>query len=1072
MILIILIIIPEVSAGYFLINPYSAEQGSSIDIILYPDASGMDCVGVIKKIGSIDISGAFRFNCNNYCTCYFPVSTSFNISKNMLGDYSASVWDNSRNDFVRKYFSVVLEKCSNGAKDGNETGIDCGGGKCNKCKDNIECRTKEDCLSGYCEFDNKCGIDNSIKNKNKYSYDEIFIVSDENWKDVLKLVPLAIWNENYDKVKYPVLIYHKEGNKFDFDSGIHFINQYNPSHLTIFEETPEKFDDLLVSDKKIGAGLDENNISKVSINDYYSYWNEINEVVISSNDYETGLMSSVFASYKNAPLLFSDNIDYGVLDKNRVYVIGNVDENTLKKIKSVSNESIEYSLEELQKEYLELTKSNKVMVVNANDLNIKIEKEFKTKKSTNINEIYSKNSLASPFLAAARDELIININISESPENKNCEKNEIISNNYNEAKNKIENEIKYLFDANPKFLTIIASPNSIPDSLYEDCHETGAQYREALDKNYAKLGGDFMDFGRIYGITVMDTSSYIARSVFYDKLSEQTYGSLASGMSIGHSFERYMENSQLQQKASLFGGYYSSCYTGSEREFCIKKIKVPSHDYSQKQYILFGDHGYSTEWADTLKSNKIPELDLSYVFAHACSTNNFWQGNDKLMSANMIRQGAIAYIGSIGVSYSDNSASESLKKLTSSNISLGELNKNLAEEFENYNQSYLMIGDPALEVGLKKISWTGIEFYNNSIMELEAISNDNIDANIISAISEKEIYSPENKILLKTSVKNNEDFNSSLYLEYNLYSLEEDYVSELELQKISIKANSEKEFNFSMDAVETMPSGNYKAIVRLLNKNNELDKKEIQFKVENTTKEGEILLQSCKDENCISETKMFNKNETVYLYVNNPDSMDLTASLTFPGGNTNQIVLPYQFLLVDEGVYGLLVTGIKPGYENIEEELIFGVKDIKINLIETCDSDNICEDNETRQNCPQDCIVVNVPEIPEQNNTDEGNNTEVNNSTSNNESKNNKIRYNNYYGGNENGIIPEESYNNQEDSSYEQNSINNIRNVEKINARVISNSEEEIKPHYIIVGLFISISILMFVILVVLIRKT
>ncbi len=965
LLLLFLIIIPCISAGYVSVNPYYAEQGSSVEITIYPSSSGMTCTGIIRKLGTTDVLGSISFECGSHCVCYFPISTTFNISNYMLGDYYASIWDHSTSQFSRGYFSVILERCSNGIVDGNETGIDCGGGKCNKCKDGIKCRTREDCLSGYCGFDNICGLDKSIKNKDKYSESEIFVISDENWKNVLRIVPLSVWNENSDKIKYPVLIYHREGNKFDFDSGIHLINQYNPTRVTIFGQTPDKFDSLLLLDKKIGGNLNEDKISKVSMNDYYSYWNEIKEVVISNNDYETGLISSVFASYKNAPLLFSDEIDYEVLDKKKVYVVGEVNEKILNKIKFVSNETKEYGIQELQKEYLNLTESNKILVINTNDINIRLEENFKTKKSSNINNIYTKDSLVSPFLAAAREELIINIDISESVENNDCKINNVTINNYNKTKRKIEKQIEELFNKSPEFLTIIASPSSIPDSKYEYCHETGSQFRESFDKNYAKIGENYMDFGRIYGLTVTDTSTYIDRVLFYDKLSKQTYNGIASGLSIGHSFERYIENSAKQQMVSINSGYFSSCYTGVEKEYCIKKIKIPLEEYSKKQYIIFGDHGYSDEWADTLKSNKIPPLDLSYSFSHACSTNNFWEGGKALMSTNMIRQGAIAYIGAVGISYTDNSASESLKKLTSSNISLGELNKRLVEEFESYNHSYVMLGDPVFYPELRKINWSGVEFYDNEVIDIEAIPRENISANIVSFLIENEVYNPGDKVLLKTLIKNEDDINSRLYLEYNLFSLEEDYISELELQKISIESSSEKEVNFSMDVIETMPSGDFKAIVRLLNGKVELDKKEIQFKIENTLKEAEIILRSCEDKDCINENAVFRKNETIFLEMDNPDLINLNASLTFPNGSSNQITLPYEFRTNEEGVYSLLLSGTKEGYEDASEELIFGVKEVRILLTQTCNSNDVCEENETGQNCPQDCIIVNLPKEPD-----------------------------------------------------------------------------------------------------------
>ncbi|MCX6165014.1 MAG: hypothetical protein NTU73_09205, partial [Ignavibacteriae bacterium] len=82
-------------------------------------------------------------------------------------------------------------------------------------------------------------------------------------------------------------------------------------------------------------------------------------------------------------------------------------------------------------EYIKLTSSDKVIVVNANDLGIKLDKNFRTDKSSKIKEIYSKNSLAVGFLAAARDEVIINVNVTGSPDNSDCNNNTVISNNFN-----------------------------------------------------------------------------------------------------------------------------------------------------------------------------------------------------------------------------------------------------------------------------------------------------------------------------------------------------------------------------------------------------------------------------------------------------------------------------------------------------------------------------------------------------------------------------------------------------------------------------------------------------------------
>jgi hypothetical protein len=62
----------------------------------------------------------------------------------------------------------------------------------------------------------------NLKNIEKYGEREIFLISDEEWKDVLRIVSLSTWTEHGEVKKYPTLIYHNESNGFDADSIIYF----------------------------------------------------------------------------------------------------------------------------------------------------------------------------------------------------------------------------------------------------------------------------------------------------------------------------------------------------------------------------------------------------------------------------------------------------------------------------------------------------------------------------------------------------------------------------------------------------------------------------------------------------------------------------------------------------------------------------------------------------------------------------------------------------------------------------------------------------------------------------------
>ncbi len=259
-----------------------------------------------------------------------------------------------------------------------------------------------------------------VKDLGKYADREVFLISDENWRDVLKLVSVATWSNPPHQAQvdcYPTLIYHREGNHFDADAIIHFLQQYNqqshPVHLSIFGSTPKELDNLLTSSPQNGAGLNASQISKYKVEDYLAFWTSIDRVIISEDKYETGLMASVLASYVNAPLLFDNNqLNTNLLNNRYCYAVGQISSNTKQEIASrckSTTEKIYYTLDELRQTYVSATKTDKVILVNHDDLNIAVNRARKPERnpSSTVSKIYSKHSLAAPFLAAAKHEVII-----------------------------------------------------------------------------------------------------------------------------------------------------------------------------------------------------------------------------------------------------------------------------------------------------------------------------------------------------------------------------------------------------------------------------------------------------------------------------------------------------------------------------------------------------------------------------------------------------------------------------------------------------------------------------------------
>jgi hypothetical protein len=132
---------------------------------------------------------------------------------------------------------------------------------------------------------------------------------------------------------------------------------------------------------------------------------------------------------------------------------------------------------------------------------------------------------------------------------------------------------------------------------------------------------------------------------------------------------------------------------------------------------------------------------------------------------------------------------------------------------------------------------------------------------------------------------------------------------------------------------------------------------EKKFKVETLPS---IILEilSCKDISCESESKIFIKDEDIYLsYISDIHNIINVGILTFPDKTTQQLTLPASIKAEQIGTYELQVTASKEGYKTITKNVQFGVieKQAEIKSVSLCNVNNVCDDNENYKNCPQDC---------------------------------------------------------------------------------------------------------------------
>jgi len=512
----------------------------------------------------------------------------------------------------------------------------------------------DDCPKCGCNVRYECQRDGICKpNKksiSKYSDKEVFLISDKDWKNVLPFVPVTTWTKQEENniecqrgygtpdnvCVYPTLIYHEEEKGFDADSIIYFMQQYNPSKVTLIGDTPPELDNLLIAEQELGAGLNEKDI-KINFGDYLSYWESFSTIVYVEDNYELALLASTYASLINVPLIIQgtteDSAD--VFVKRTIICIGSVSP-----AGSSCNE--QYTLEQLQQKYVDETNTDKIILVNPNDLNIKINEEFQPEKSTQkIHDVYTKVSLAAPILASAKHEIVLST----------------ASTNYQEVDSFIENKINQL-GIDVEYLTIIAGPNAIDMARYMDWSSKTTVNWEAVDTVlYGDIDQDkFQDIsvGRIFGITISDISSYTNRVIFYDKLLHSNKATTY----VENSFYNFCDQAEAIRKLFINSGketYSFNYYTSIDPEHCNSNSDFfdTSQGLTDKSIIVYLNHGHLS-WAGHMSTQDLNNIYMTspIVIVQACLTCAFqdnWAENYRvqLLCSNYLRRGSLGYIGAV-----------------------------------------------------------------------------------------------------------------------------------------------------------------------------------------------------------------------------------------------------------------------------------------------------------------------------------------------------------------------------------------------------------------------------------------
>lgn len=538
---------------------------------------------------------------------------------------------------------------------------------------------------------------------NRYTDKEVFIVTSSQW-DALEFLPLAIWHENNQLKKYPYLILHTEGNNFDPDPIIYFLEDYNPSRITLLGNVPGGFIELL------DQQFSNVNAVRVSKNEMLNYWSGIDTVVYSQEDYKIALLGSTLASLIHAPLIVEGSVNDApsTFQGKEIIVLGNAQCPTRRC-------TTLFTIPEIQRRILTETNTDKVILTNPQDnegWGVSLTSDY-------IGEIqisgFSKESLAAPILAAAKKEAISFAYVTDYP---------TIDSDF-------EEELGY-FQFKPNYLTIVANPEFIPqdkpDPLQAD------RRREVDNSVYGDLDGDRnpdMAVGRIYGITVSDTSALIARSLFYDEMSSVDSAAFlwapdfVNWLSEVYEMNIWAEKIGLKSKLMILGNL--DCSLNSD-PLC-SDLRYNLNDLEDKSVIAYESHGYPLGGGvgnyglnlntESLISESINFHNNPIFLTTACSTCAFGklatsEGGPgsayDLFCINVLRRGGIAYFGAVEDAsqpnsivregllslYSGKDLGTMLKDFKSRAFYQGTILHNPAHE--NQDAFFVLLGDPTLKI--------------------------------------------------------------------------------------------------------------------------------------------------------------------------------------------------------------------------------------------------------------------------------------------------------------------------------------------------------------------------------------
>ncbi len=451
------------------------------------------------------------------------------------------------------------------------------------------------------------------KNMQKYQDKEVFLIStNEHWTDLLRLVPLVMWDgtenchKSHGKCAYPLMLYQQDGTVTDYESPELFIKQYGATKLTNFKYKS--------STKKLALSK-ASEVKYYSYKNYLSYWKSYDTVIVSEVDYSAAILASIYAAKLN--VFTSDTNLHKYISGKKVITVGFV------YLADVYEKNA--NLKKLQDKLFPNT--NKALLINPNDIDQtkgcdQLGLNAGKTKAINLKRSYCSNSVLAPLLAFAKNERIIFAQFEPLPTLPEDSKRRAYYAETKKAVSKVKTALKR-DTGKYKYLTILASPRAIPMKTADLKYGKGIP---TVDRQLANMK-NIPSLGRIYGVSISDVSSYLARSIFftnsYNTLIQKvknTVFSFDDNLRWKYYTIPIMNNLKSQgiKTRCIYHPMYDDDLEDKKAMPLLKKLGCEESEGYTRRWKT--EHP-STDWL--LESDKFSNSDIIYSDGHALSYGGF-----------------------------------------------------------------------------------------------------------------------------------------------------------------------------------------------------------------------------------------------------------------------------------------------------------------------------------------------------------------------------------------------------------------------------------------------------------------